>query len=62
MPILRRMTLNEEKTKALTLRLPASVHRKLKLLSVYEDQTMTDIVIQCIEERFEKHGVTAKQE
>lgn len=47
--------MEKQNTKALTMRLPTEVHKKLRLLAVYEERTMTDILIECIDERFERH-------
>ena len=43
----------KKQIKSLTLKIPADVHKKLKLLSVQEDRSMTDILIECIEHRYE---------
>lgn len=47
--------MEKEDIRSLTLRLPGSVHKKLRLLSVHEDQTMTEIIIDCIKERYSRH-------
>ncbi len=44
----------EKQFKSLTLKIPAHVHKKLKLLSVHEDRSMTDILIECIEQRYKR--------
>ena len=44
----------KDQIKVLTLRIPAAIHQKLKILAAIQDRTMTDILIECVEERYGK--------
>ena len=43
----------EEKVKRLTLRIEETVHRKLKVIAAAEGKTMVEVLVECIEDRFE---------
>ena len=43
----------EEKVKRLTLRIPEGVHRKLKVIAAAEGKTMVEVLVECIEDRYE---------
>lgn len=40
--------------KQLTLRLPADYHRKLKVLAACSDKSMTELLIECIDQRLKQ--------
>lgn len=42
---------NRESRKTLTLNIPASLHAKLKIMAVKQDQTMCEIICDLIEEK-----------
>lgn len=41
------------KIKQLTLRMPEEYHRKLKILAACSGKSMTDILLECIDERLQ---------
>ena len=44
----------DDNIKRLTLRIPEPVHRKLKVLAAAEGKTMVEIVIECVQHRFDR--------
>ncbi len=41
-----------ENTKRLTFNIPQETHRNLKILAAVTDQTMTEILIDCVERKY----------
>ncbi len=48
------------KTKRLTFNIPEDTHHKLKILAAITKHTMTDILIDCIERRYEEQEKAKK--
>jgi predicted HicB family RNase H-like nuclease len=46
--------MTKDRTKSLTLRIPTEVHQKLKILAAIQETTMTEILIKCVEQLYEK--------
>lgn len=44
----------EEEKKQLTLRVPAEVHKKMRILAALHEKTMTEYFIDLVEKEFEK--------
>lgn len=44
--------LNSEKKKRLTINIPASLHRKLKVTAAEKEKTMAEIIFNILEEKF----------
>lgn len=54
---------NDDSIKMLTVRLPAKVHKKFRLIAAVEDTRMVSILIKWIEQRYkrlEKQGKVPK--
>ncbi|MFX0199361.1 MAG: hypothetical protein ACFFCW_24825 [Candidatus Hodarchaeota archaeon] len=46
--------MTKDRTKSLTLRIPNQTHQKLKILAAIRETTMTEILIECVEQLYEK--------
>jgi predicted HicB family RNase H-like nuclease len=44
-------------SKTLTFRIPMGIHQKLKMLSAVSGKSMTDILVECIEDRYSQSGL-----
>lgn len=52
----RALRMAEEEKKQLTLRVPADVHKKIRLLAALNEKTMTEYFVSLIEEEYKKHA------
>ncbi len=46
----------EEGKKQLTLRIPAEVHKKMRILAAMGEKTMTEYFISIVEQEYKKHA------
>lgn len=48
-------------TKKMTLNIPVDLHKRLKTMAVFEETTMTDIILKEVKKVVEKHEKEHKQ-
>lgn len=46
---------NREEMQRLNMEIPRTLHKRLKLKAIYEDRTVTDLVLQAINEYLHSH-------
>ena len=46
----------DEEKKQLTLRIPAEVHKKIRILAAMSEKTMTEYFINLVEQEYKKHA------
>ncbi len=49
-----------EKAKTFTVRIPEEVHRKVKVMAADTGQTMTQIILDCVERKFTEYMKSQK--
>jgi len=48
--------LNKDTTKRLNAEIPVTLHKKLKMLAIKQDKSITDLLIEIVNEYLSKHS------